>query len=1000
MKLLRTTLLIAFACGVCIALFLAGNLAPTLRFTGHLPSYDGPVVLLAADVTADRPEAAIDASEDTAAAEPSTFDAVEPIIDAPAAPNRAATYAAAADDNPIPEFLRGRDLPQLAAGEKVVTVQVPVDNWVDLSEQDDVQVQFEQAPIEVFGPKGSTLVGENLSLQVVAHAEIYAMPSIAPEARDTVPVCLTVSAKDARELLALRKNPGKYTLTVVKSARDKVATPSRDPIPDGRNRNTIAAPNPARTLPAEVDDFPIPVARPTPATGTGAASDATPMPARNPNADDFVPPTRATPTPVPAPSSGDEDVIGVARTLEPGPTPTPAAAAPAERPRPVPFPQEEDALPTIEPSEEGTVLALNGRPLQLALGATQIVECESRIQRVSGFDAKIIRVTPLTARRLKIEALAAGHTSFRVDVDDSRDMGAQTAPFSVEVQVQPPFGSPPDTGMADDAPPPFDRRSRERDEAEATLEKLYPNAGLEFVWLRDSLVLRGWVTNENEIPQIIEIAKQYSPIVHNQLSVQESERSSEPKGRAIGGGNFVMQIEPLNPEVIPELRAGVMVNLLRPAPPDKPGYVPPETVVENIEIYATPSPGSSAVSVIVPNPEHYDVVGQGNLIIKPIAINGGIESSGLRIVVVHLRQAISLRPRDRVDLYRLKTIQKDGKSAVRSEHVISNVEVLDINLSDNWHAIAIFIPKEAEATVREAAKEPLLAVLHGSEGVAIESLTAPEARLLSPVGPDGTPADGAIGSAVPLDTAAPDENTSDASLRYDIRALHDDVRKLITLLEQRQSRQSEAVPSEPPSAATEPEESEPGDPAAPTTETTTDFQQQLWDAVGMRVSPLVRDGERFRGTPYRGGLEINEVRPGSPTATAGIRAGDVLVGLHIWTTEALNHLEFAFSHSLAPLKFYVLRGQETLYGSLAIKWETAPEGADRNLGLIHKLAEDAIENASPLMPENATHDGQPDNADRASAAVRENVSDQFGFRMTPPPRQQSRTYHFYVGFAR
>src|SRR5690349_5389129 len=46
MKVLRTLLLITFACSVCAAMFVAGNIAPTLRLAGDWPSYGGGDVVL------------------------------------------------------------------------------------------------------------------------------------------------------------------------------------------------------------------------------------------------------------------------------------------------------------------------------------------------------------------------------------------------------------------------------------------------------------------------------------------------------------------------------------------------------------------------------------------------------------------------------------------------------------------------------------------------------------------------------------------------------------------------------------------------------------------------------------------------------------------------------------------------------------------------------------------------------------------------------------------
>jgi serine protease Do len=65
---------------------------------------------------------------------------------------------------------------------------------------------------------------------------------------------------------------------------------------------------------------------------------------------------------------------------------------------------------------------------------------------------------------------------------------------------------------------------------------------------------------------------------------------------------------------------------------------------------------------------------------------------------------------------------------------------------------------------------------------------------------------------------------------------------------------------------------------------------------------------------------VTEVREGGPAAEQGIRVGDILVGLHVWETIAIDNiayiLERAEADHLNPIKFYVLRGRETLFGHL------------------------------------------------------------------------------------
>jgi serine protease Do len=70
---------------------------------------------------------------------------------------------------------------------------------------------------------------------------------------------------------------------------------------------------------------------------------------------------------------------------------------------------------------------------------------------------------------------------------------------------------------------------------------------------------------------------------------------------------------------------------------------------------------------------------------------------------------------------------------------------------------------------------------------------------------------------------------------------------------------------------------------------------------------------------------IIEVKPDSPAAKQGIRSGDVLVGMHIWETLTLENVDYVLNRpnfsDLQPIKFYILRGNDTLYGHLPVSLE-------------------------------------------------------------------------------
>jgi serine protease Do len=101
-----------------------------------------------------------------------------------------------------------------------------------------------------------------------------------------------------------------------------------------------------------------------------------------------------------------------------------------------------------------------------------------------------------------------------------------------------------------------------------------------------------------------------------------------------------------------------------------------------------------------------------------------------------------------------------------------------------------------------------------------------------------------------------------------------------------------------------------------------------WDTLGLELKPIAtKDFQRHYQTRYRGGLSVAAVRPDSPAASQGIRPGDVLVGMHIWETISLENVIYILNRSdfaeFSPVKFFILRGNETLYGHLAVAVKTA-----------------------------------------------------------------------------
>ena len=97
-------------------------------------------------------------------------------------------------------------------------------------------------------------------------------------------------------------------------------------------------------------------------------------------------------------------------------------------------------------------------------------------------------------------------------------------------------------------------------------------------------------------------------------------------------------------------------------------------------------------------------------------------------------------------------------------------------------------------------------------------------------------------------------------------------------------------------------------------------EDRVWEALGLRVGPMDTAEFNRLGSRYRGGLQVLEVRSNGPAAAQGMQRGDVLVGMHVWETVSLDNLAYILNRTdfdqLSPMKFYILRGQDTLYGHL------------------------------------------------------------------------------------
>jgi serine protease Do len=100
-----------------------------------------------------------------------------------------------------------------------------------------------------------------------------------------------------------------------------------------------------------------------------------------------------------------------------------------------------------------------------------------------------------------------------------------------------------------------------------------------------------------------------------------------------------------------------------------------------------------------------------------------------------------------------------------------------------------------------------------------------------------------------------------------------------------------------------------------------------WEILGLELKSLSQAEFRQKyHTPYDGGLAVVDVRPNSPAYEQGVRAGDVLVGMHIWETVSLDNVAYILQRpdlgTINPIKFFIIRGSKTLYGYLPVSMKS------------------------------------------------------------------------------
>src|SRR5262249_470100 len=94
----------------------------------------------------------------------------------------------------------------------------------------------------------------------------------------------------------------------------------------------------------------------------------------------------------------------------------------------------------------------------------------------------------------------------------------------------------------------------------------------------------------------------------------------------------------------------------------------------------------------------------------------------------------------------------------------------------------------------------------------------------------------------------------------------------------------------------------------------------VWARLGVQLKPIDSEIVSRVNHQLHGGLEVTAVEEDSVAGKAGIRKGDILVGLHNWETLTVDNVAFVLSHPdlshFSPLSFYIVRSGQVRRGFL------------------------------------------------------------------------------------
>ena len=103
---------------------------------------------------------------------------------------------------------------------------------------------------------------------------------------------------------------------------------------------------------------------------------------------------------------------------------------------------------------------------------------------------------------------------------------------------------------------------------------------------------------------------------------------------------------------------------------------------------------------------------------------------------------------------------------------------------------------------------------------------------------------------------------------------------------------------------------------------TTQIKDPVWNVLGVRLTKLSTEETKTRTDKFRGGLIVTSLDDKGLAAAEGIQVNDVLVGIHVWETTAMDNVDYVLEDAdlsdVDKVPFYILRGTKTFAGEFPV----------------------------------------------------------------------------------